>query len=358
MLRISKLFFLSFLTVLFSCCSDDNGDYVEVTPVVLDITQVPYPKLSDYNFFSGDIKNLSPVYGVIPYKPTSELFTDYAIKKRFIWMPKDVKGTYIADHSILNLPVSSVLIKNFYYENVQPNNTTKIIETRLMIKKTEGWIFAEYIWNDEQTDAFLQTQSTETAITWLNSNNTPQTVNYKTPSVAADCTRCHGNINNSQNFPIGIKPQNLNSNYTYSDGSKNQLNKLVEFGYLEDNIPSNIVSVVNYKDATQSLDLRVRSYFDINCAHCHQDGGDADHFSLRFPFSLTSDFENMGVGVQAEHVLLGYNGRIVSSGNVAQSILHYRVNTETDQVYKMPALGRTIRETEAVQLVEDWINSL
>ena len=30
-----------------------------------------------------------------------------------------------------------------------------LIETRLMIRKEEGWTFAEYFWNEEQTEAFL-----------------------------------------------------------------------------------------------------------------------------------------------------------------------------------------------------------
>ena len=49
------------------------------------------------------------------------------------------------DYSVLNLPVGAVLIKVFYYNNVQPSNSTKIIETRLMIRKASGWIFAEYM---------------------------------------------------------------------------------------------------------------------------------------------------------------------------------------------------------------------
>ena len=104
--------------------------------------------------------------------------------------------------------------------------------------------------------------------------------------------------------------------------------------------------------------MRARSYFDANCAHCHEDNGEADHFSLRFAFSKTTNLENMGVSMPAEHPLAGYNGRIVYPHNVSQSILEYRVNTETNQYYMMPPLGRTIRHSEGVQLIDDWINSL
>ncbi|MBL7886503.1 MAG: hypothetical protein JNJ52_07130 [Flavobacterium sp.] len=355
--KIAVFVLIVFLSLCYACSSSDE-EYIEVSPVVMDLTVVPYPKLSDYKFFEGELKNLNPSYGVIPYKPASELFSEYALKKRFIWMPNGTKASYTSDGEILNLPVGAALIKVFYYDNVQPNNTTQIIETRIMIRKSDGWVFAEYIWNTQQTDAFLETAQTNRTISWKDENNVIQTVDYRTPIVDADCFRCHGNITTLQKIPIGIKPQNLNTNYTYSEGSKNQLSKLIEFGYLENNLPSTIVSTVNYKDASNSIDHRVRSYFDANCAHCHINDGEAAHLSLRFAFNETTNPVMMGVGVNAEHFVPGYTGRIVQPNNVAQSILHYRVNTHTDNFYIMPPLGRTIKHTEGVQLIEDWINSL
>ena len=341
----------------YTSCTKEEYTRVEESPVVVDLTQVPYPKLSDYKFFEGDLKNQKPSYGVIPYKPISELFTDYAQKKRFVWLPNGTKAVYNSDGNVLNLPVGAALIKNFFYTNVQPNNSTRIIETRIMIRKNNEWIFAEYAWNEDQSEAFLTTQRSETTISWRDETNVIRTINYKIPSVTLDCIRCHGLLNGERE-PIGIKPQNINSNFSYSTGTKNQLQKLIEFGYLEDNLPNTITTVVDYKDATKPIDVRVRSYFDSNCAHCHKDGGEAEHFSLRFAFNQTSDIENMGVSMPAEHSLAGYNGRIVYPNNVNQSILHYRVNTETDNFYMMPPLGRTIKHAEGVQLIEDWINSL
>ena len=328
----------------------------KTSPVQADLSLVPYEKLTDYNFFDGAIKNLNPVFGLIPYQPTSELFSDYAQKKRFIWLPKNTKATYDGDSKILILPVGAVLVKNFFYTKLQSLNTVKIIETRVMIRKETGWIFAEYIWNESQTEAFLQTQSTQTNLSFLDDNNIVKNIVYKTPA-AIDCIRCHGTIAGDKN-PIGIKPQNLNSNFSYPDGLKNQLFKLIEFGYLTNNLPNSIVSVVDSKDISKPLELRVRSYFDINCAHCHNDNGDANHFGLNFEFEKTSNIENMGVGLEAEHYVAGFNGRIVSSNNVAQSILYYRMNTETDINFRMPQIGRTIRDDKGVRLVSDWINSL
>jgi uncharacterized repeat protein (TIGR03806 family) len=356
MKRLKIVLVLLFYTFL-SCNKEDYTE-INASPVVLDLAQVPYPKLSDYQFFKGNLNEQKPSYGVIPYKPNSELFSDYALKNRFVWMPNGVKATFNGDGNVLELPVGSALIKNFYYKNVQPNNTTKIIETRIMIRKSTGWIFANYIWNDDQSDALLTSRSTARDLSWKDDNNVIHALNYRTPEVDFECLRCHSNFNNQIINPIGIKPQNINYNFNYADGSKNQLDKLIEFGYLENNLPDQINSTVDFNDTSKSLDLRVRSYFDANCAHCHENGGEASSHNLRFAFKETINPMKMGVSARAAHYLEGYNNITVTPGNVNLSILHYRMNTENDLLYIMPPLTRTKRHTEALQLIETWINSL
>ena len=139
--------------------------------VVFNLESMPYQTLSEYQFFTGNLKDLEPEFGVTPYTLNSTLFTDYAKKKRFMWMPNNTKATYISDDVVLNFPVGSILIKNFYYDNVLPNNVTQIIETRLMIKKEDGWIFAEYVWNTEQTEASLDMNGSFVDLEWQNGDD-------------------------------------------------------------------------------------------------------------------------------------------------------------------------------------------
>jgi uncharacterized repeat protein (TIGR03806 family) len=347
------------VTLVISCSdSDDPEVYVPVSPVVFDITQVPYAKLSDYHFFEGEMKNQVPSLNVLPYLPASTLFTDYAQKKRFIWMPPGVKATYNTDGKILNFPTGTVLIKNFYYTTIQPGNTTKIIETRMMIKKETGWIFVEYVWNDAQTDAALQvgsdfTNGSNQLFSFKKPNNEIVDLNYRIPS-DAECFACHKK--NEMATPIGIKPQNLNYIYAYADGSKNQLQKLVDQGYLT-SFPSNIVSTVDYHDTTQSLELRARSYLDANCAHCHQDQARCDYRPIRLAFSETSNTVNLGICIVADEEISPTLQKIVSPGNFSKSIMHYRMNS-VEESERMPLLGRTIKHDEGLDLIEQWINSL
>ncbi len=361
---MKKYYQFSVLLLLFTfivvSCSDteDEQIYVPVSPVVVDLTQVPYAKLSDYNFFEGDIKNQVPSLNVIPYEPASTLFTDYASKKRFVWMPPNVKATYDGDGKVLIFPVGTVLIKSFYYTTMQPGNTTKIIETRLMINKQDGWRFYEYVWNDAQTDADLvNAVDFESAIlkpiSFKKPNNEIINTEYRIPS-ESECFACH-KISDVR-IPIGIKPQNLNFNYNYSDGSKNQLQKLVDQGYLT-SFPSSITSTVDYKDVSKPLELRVRSYLDINCAHCHQDNGRCDYRAIRLGFSQTTNPTNIGVCVVADEEISPTLQKIVAPGQFSNSVMHYRLNSN-DETDRMPLLGRTVVHDEGVRLLEQWITSL
>lgn len=351
----SLLTFLLFLvfSAVSSCGTDnDTEQYTELSPVQADLTKVPYPKLSDYKFFEGAMKNLEPAYKVLPYDLNSALFTDYAHKKRFVWMPEGTQATYIGDGENLNFPTGAVLIKNFYYDNVQPGNVTKIIETRLMIKKATGWIFANYIWNDEQTEAFLNMNSDTKPITWVQGGET-MSVNYTIPA-ESHCLRCHSV--NDVPTPIGTRPQNLFKEYAYSTGTKNQLVHWKNEGYLN-SVPASVVSTVNWEDTTKPLGLRARSYLDINCAHCHREGGDCDKIPLYFAFDKTENPANTGVCVEPYDFVTGTQRYIIEAQDATKSLLWFRMETNI-KAEMMPPIGRSVTHQEVFPLLEEWIDSM
>ncbi len=321
--------------------------------VVFNLENMPFQTLSEYQLFEGNLKNLEPGFGVTPYTLNSSLFTDYAKKKRFIWMPNNTKATYVSDHEPLSFPVGAILIKNFYYENVLPNNETQIIETRLMIRKNEGWVFANYVWNTEQTEASLNMDGSFVDLQWQDENEV-KSLQYRIPA-GPECHTCHKVMEISR--PIGPKPRNLNLIYNYNNGPENQLEKLVDLGYLENSLPNNIAVLPNYNNTNESLDLRVRAYLDVNCAHCHSEETHCAYRPMRFDFSDTQDFSNIGVCVDAD-TDLGFNlGHIIEPGDARNSVLHFRLNS-TEPSNRMPLLGRTVVHSEGVQLIEDWINTL
>lgn len=328
---------------------------VTVTPVstvVFNLDEVPYNTLSEYNFFNGDLKDLNPVYGVLPYDLISPLFSDYAHKKRFVWMPDGTKANYNSDFKPFDFPVGAVLIKNFYYDNVQPSNTTRIIETRMMYMTEDGWDFANYLWNDEQTEATFTESAHFVDIDWIENGQT-NSVNYKVPSRAA-CFTCHNKFGTP--VPIGPKPQNLNRDLTYDEVSINQLQKWIDFGYLEDNLPTSIVTTVKWDDESEDLHLRVRSYLDINCAHCHSEESYCEYRPIRFAFNENEDDVNKGVCVPPDTQIAG-TSHIITPGNISTSVLRFRISTVEEQ-FRMPLIGRTVVHEQGVRLIEEWINSL
>ncbi len=372
---VLTLFILVTIFVI-SCTNNDDDSYVTIgnesskqyigikdnAPIILDLSLVPFPKLSDYRFFVGDLKNQKPGYKVIPYEPASSLFSDYAHKKRFVWLPEGTKATYNGDENVFEFPIGSALIKTFYYDNVQPANTTKIIETRLLIRKSNGWQLYDYIWNADQTEAFLDTAQNGVfiPITWIENNVTKSTT-YKIPS-QTECITCHKlnpthTIGGEIAIPIGPKPQNLNTIYNYGRFSRNQLERWKTVGYLDNTTPAitSIRSTVNWKDASKPLELRARSYIDINCAHCHRDGGHCDYTPQRFDFHNTDMYT---FGVCLPPLFNVPDGPyVINAGDANHSELVLRINTNQGDL-QMPIIGRTMIHDEGVQLMKDWINSL
>ena len=66
-------------------------------------------KLSEYGFFKGNISEMSPADNVIPYDLNTPLFSDYALKARFIKVPANEKIDY-QESDVLKMPVGTFLI--------------------------------------------------------------------------------------------------------------------------------------------------------------------------------------------------------------------------------------------------------
>jgi uncharacterized repeat protein (TIGR03806 family) len=351
------IIFLLALVGLWACKGEDDTPeepQKPTSPVVFDLAEVPYDKLSDYNFFDGEMVNHDPVYGVIPYDVITPLFADYAHKFRFVWMPEGARASYNTDHNILDFQDGTVLIKTFYFDNVQPEGNRYVIETRIEFMRNGQWEFAEYVWNEDQTEAVLDMDGSFKPLFYMDENNEEQFVNWRVPS-EAECLTCHKRDDTA--IPIGPKPQNINKDYNYPEGVRNQLLKLIDMGYLEPNIPAQIETVVPWDDPSYPLQDRVRAYLDMNCAHCHRDNSHCDYRPIRYAWNETVDPENMGICVEPDQNLGQGLEEIIVPGNPDRSVLYFRINT-TDEAVRMPLLGRSVIHEEGRDLILEYINSL
>ena len=357
---MKRPFIILLALVSFWACKDEEDEMPEepkkeVSPVVFNIDEVPYEKLSDYNFFEGEMVDHNPVYGVIPYDVITPLFADYAHKFRFMWMPEGAMATYDGDHNILSFQDGTILIKTFYFDNVQPEGNRRVIETRLEFMRNGHWEFAEYVWNDDQTEAFLDMNGSSTPIEYMDENNELRSQNWRIPS-APECETCHKS--NEAPIPIGPKPHHINRDYNYPEGVRNQLLKLIDMGYLEPNIPAQIETVVPWDDPSYPVEDRMRAYLDMNCAHCHRDNSHCDYRPMRFAWEETTDRTNIGVCVEPNNTSIGEGLEyIVTPGNPERSVLYFRINS-TDESVRMPLLGRSVIHEEGRELIYEYISSL
>jgi hypothetical protein len=65
-------------------------------------------------------------------------------------------------------PEGTILIKNFYYPTDlnKPAENLRILETRLLINESGIWKALPYIWNDEQTEAYLNVAGKNLDVSW------------------------------------------------------------------------------------------------------------------------------------------------------------------------------------------------
>src|ERR1019366_2934170 len=73
----------------------------------------PFPtKLAAWRLFIGDPAALKPNAGVVPYDLNTPLFSDYATKYRYVWMPPGTSATY-SDTEAVDFPVGTIFSKTF-----------------------------------------------------------------------------------------------------------------------------------------------------------------------------------------------------------------------------------------------------
>ncbi len=351
----SRLLSLLLLTLLLAGCKGDPTPDETMTRVLTD-----HEQLSDYQFFEGELKQQMPAADVHPYELSTELFTDYAQKARFVYVPEGATGEY-HDTEVMQLPVGSVLIKTFYYPEDfrEPDGSRRIIETRLLVHTDNGWEARNYKWNDEQTEAFRdKVGGTVGGVTWTHYDGSTRTANYRIPN-QNECKGCHEL--NGDIVPIGPKARHLNKNYAYADGEMNQLAYWQSKGLIQGApAPEAAPSVPNAFDSDAgTLDQRARAYLDINCGHCHNPNGPANNSGLSL---LTTEASMSAVGLCKRPIAAGQgSGGLTYSivpGKPDSSIMYYRMNNASDPAIMMPELGRSVNHDEGIALIREWIEKM
>lgn len=302
------------------------------------VTGAAFPRnLSEFGFFADGARQL-PAVGVTPYALNTPLWSDGAEKLRFIYLPE---GTQLAadGEGLLTFPVGAAIIKTFAFG---AGAERRLIETRVLLHRADGWVALPYRWNAEQTDASLALAGGRLDLV------TPagEAISYAIPN-KNQCKTCHSK--DGQVIPIGPKARNLSAEWLWTMRGK---------GVLAGDI-SNGNRLPDWRThATGPAEPLARAYLDVNCAHCHQPGGGASNSGLDLRWEQ-SDAHALGIMKRPVAAGRGAGGHDFSvlPGQPDASILLYRMDSDEPGI-AMPELGKASVDKDGVAVVRRWISEM
>ena len=368
----SGLALLATALALSACAKGANAP--EVTPTFF--AEENPAQLSEWGLMEVSDGALELSEGVVPYDRNSALFTDYALKLRTIWVPEDVGPADFRPNDYPDFPVGTFITKTFYYprgpgaqdvikakDTVGETNSilndldrVRLMESRLLVRRSAGWEAVSYVWNEAQSDARLTRIGNAQPLSLIMDDASQEDFTYIVPDIN-QCAGCHAPNNTTRELvPLGVRPRHINKPYRYDELDGNQLEYLQAVGDLRglDEVAA-LKANVDWMDQEQSLSARARAYLDINCSHCHNPVGPADTSGLDLSMEAISGPE-LGVCKLPIAAGSGTGGRLFSivPGDPDASILVHRVETINPGAM-MPELGRALQHREGAQLLREWI---
>lgn len=329
-------------------------------------------KLSDWGVLKARNGVLTLSKGAFPYDLATPLFSDYALKLRTVTLPRGAVARYAADEAF-DLPVGTIITKTFYYEitgdggvkadgsatvkdGVLPLAGLRLLETRILARRKDGWAAFPYVWNAEQTEATLKRTGDLIDLRLVRADGRNEKFGYFVPNVN-QCAACHATDSTLHAIqPIGLKARHLNKDSTFHPGL-NQLDDWRASGLLAVSAEEAKAAPRNadWRDESASLDARARAYLDANCSHCHSANGPADTsgLDLRPQTPMGPSYGRCKAPIAAGGGS-GGRGYDITPGAPDQSIFVFRMQTN-DPGKMMPELGRAVAHEEGAALIAQWI---
>jgi hypothetical protein len=296
-----------------------------------------------------DLQTLAPSDGLVPFAVNSPLWTDGALKSRWMAVPNDgapygvneqIGFTAVGEWSF---PNGTVFVKQFDMTINEMTGERRRLETRFLVRNADGGVYGvTYKWRSDNSDADLLPDGLEEKLTITDASGATRIQNYTYPS-RANCLFCHNQV---ANYVLGPKTHQLNGDVVYPETGRtdNQLRTLNHLGLL--NPAQSETSFATYlksvpvSNTSVPVQYRMRSWIDANCSHCHRPGGFGPGYDGRFYTPL----EN-------QNLINNY----VKFRNVSGSLLHQRDNA-VDEL-KMPPLAKNIVHQTAMAALRQWIAS-
>lgn len=336
----------------------DQGTGIhKLAPTPPETPQPKFPaKLSETGLFTS-VRGHQVHPALIPYSVNVPLWSDGAHKERFIAVPGDAQIEFPGSKA-WNPPEGAVLVKTFSLDLEAGNPISRRrIETRLLTKQQNEWVGYSYLWNEEQTDAFLVDKAGKDVAFTIADASAPggkreQTWHY--PS-RAECMVCHSR---AATYVLGLQTDQMNRDHEYRGAVRNQLDTLSQLGILKSPLPKPAAELPKFPDLadeSQPLEARVKAYLHVNCSVCHQaaGGGNAameleNHQALAKMLIVDETPKHDKFGIE--------NAKLIAPKDPARSILLHRISRRGKG--QMPPLASSLVDDQAVALIRRWVEQL
>lgn len=307
----------------------------------------PFPLTLTATGCFSDVPNRTPDASLIPYDVNSPLYSDGTAKERFFVLPEGGKITYTPTGA-WEFPERTTFIKHFF---VDDDAGRRILETRFLVKDSDGWHGYAYAWNAEQTEAFLLRGAAERTVEVVRGGETSE-FTWQFPS-QAQCRACHTIASGSV---LGASTGQLNREVQLDGGPVNQVDHFAALG-LFDLAPPAAAGLPAYPapDGAAPVRDRARSYLHANCAHCHlPDGVATSDIDLRYETTLA---DTLGCDTEPRQGDLGVLGlRVIDPGDPENSSVYLRMLRRDEE--GMPSLASLLVDEPGAELVREWIAGL
>jgi hypothetical protein len=384
---------------------DYGGGLYELERTPAETAPAKFPtRLSATGLFAS-VRDHRPDPALIPYSVNAPLWSDGAVKERFIALPGTAPIDFTGSRG-WDFPEGAVLVKTFSLPRDETDaKSLRRIETRLLTKQQGKWVGYSYAWDDAQSDATLVGKEGRDQEIAIRSRDGARKQLWHYPS-RAECVVCHSR---AANFVLGLNVLQMNRDHDYHGVIDNQLRSLEHIGALrvstleqfrhlqemssaaaglatliraipgekaleseleglEERLraeptyettlprrPERYPRLVDPYDTKADLNQRARSYLHANCAGCHVTAGGGNAL---MDLEFTTPAARMRLfDVPPQHQDFGIKeARLVAPGKPDQSVLYQRLARRG--LGQMPPLATREVDTRAVQLMQEWIKQL
>ena len=294
--------------------------------------------------------------GIVPYAPQPALWSDGALKERFMALPGLSEVGYQPDVG-WDFPEDSVLVKNFLLPQDfrDPEASARRVETRLLVRDVGQWHGFSYEWNELETDAVLLSGAKRRPFTLIDEEGIAFEYEWAYPS-RADCARCH---TDAAGGLLGLHTAQMNHDFLYlaSGTSANQLRSFEHIGLFADPLPAppeELPSAPDAFDESMPVAERAQAYLHANCSMCHRPLGPTTS-GIDFRWGVALGDRGILDAPPAGETLGIDDARLFAPGDPDRSVIPARMSDLG--AHRMPPLASERVDREAVELIREWIRT-